>query len=285
MHSDYQRIEAAIGFIQKHVRSQPGLEEVASHVGLSPYHFQRLFRRWAGISPKRFLEFLTVESAKERLQLSQSILETSLELGLSSPARLHDQFVTIEGVTPGDYKRGGQGVEIAYGIHECPFGDVFIAQTTRGICRLSFISQDMLETELEILRKNWKNASIGEDDLQTGFTVKGIFPPDASANRPEQLFVRGTNFQVSVWRALLRIPEGYAVSYRQIAAYLGKSSATRAVANAVAVNPVGYLIPCHRVIRNNGEAGGYRWGETRKKIMLAWESGRVAGESGTSVSS
>ena len=281
MTSDYQRIEASIGFIQKRICVQPSLQEVASHIGLSPFHFQRLFRRWAGISPKRFLEYLTVEHAKAQLELTQSILDTSFELGLSSPARLHDQFVAIEGVTPGDYKRGGQGLEIAYGMHECRFGDLFIAQTRRGICRLSFITRNMLDTELETLRKTWKNATIREDNLLTGLTVKGIFPFEAAASRPRRLLVRGTNFQVNVWTALLRIPEGYAVSYQQLAAYLGIPSATRAVANAVAANPISYLIPCHRVIRNSGETGGYRWGGTRKKILLAWESARTADEAGS----
>ncbi len=282
MHSDYGRIEAAISFIQEHVRSQPGLEEVASHVGLSPFYFQRLFRRWAGISPKRFLEFLTVEYAKQRLELSETILDTSLDLGLSGPARLHDQFVAIEAVTPGEYKRRGQNIEIAYGIYECPFGEMFVAQTRRGVCMLSFLSPGRHETELETLQSIWKNATIYEDRLRTALTMKRIFPRNAVANGRIHLIVHGTNFQINVWRALLRIPEGCAVSYRQLATYLGKPSTTRAVANAVAANPIGYLIPCHRVIRNNGLIGGYRWGSTRKKIMLAWESARTLGKGGQS---
>jgi AraC family transcriptional regulator of adaptative response/methylated-DNA-[protein]-cysteine methyltransferase len=274
--SDYQRVEAAINYIQKHVRTQPTLEEVASHVGLSSFHFQRLFRRWAGTSPKRFLEFLTVEHAKRCLDHAETLLQTSLEVGLSGPARLHDQFVATEASTPGEYKSRGRGVEIAYGVHEGPFGDLFIAQTRRGVCRLALSGQDGWDSELDGLRNIWTNARIYEDKNETALTVSRIFTPTAETNWPIWLFVRGTNFQINVWRALMRIPEGCLISYRQLAAFSGYPSATRAVANALAVNPIAYLIPCHRVIRNSGETGDYRWGSTRKRVILAWESARVS---------
>lgn len=282
MHGDYQRIEAAINYIQKHARAQPALEEVASHVGLSPFHFQRLFRRWAGISPKRYLEFLTVEHAKRCLDHAQTLLDASIEVGLSGPARLHDQFVAIEAATPGEYKNGGRGVEIAYGVHESPFGELLIAQTRRGVCRLSFQTQDERDSELDRLENTWKNARIYEDKKGTRLTVRRIFPSSAETNGHMRLFVRGTNFQINVWRALIRIPEGCVMSYRQLASYLGRPRATRAVANAVAANPIAYLIPCHRVIRNSGEIGDYRWGSPRKRIMLAWESGRASRDGGES---
>lgn len=276
MVSNYQRIESAISFIQKHVHTQPSLREVATHVGLSSFHFQRMFRHWAGISPKRFLVFLTVEHAKKCLEHAESLLDASFKVGLSGPARLHDQFVAIEAVTPGEYKSRGRGLEIAYGIHEGPFGDLFIAQTRRGLCRLSFSSQDECDRELGVLENTWKNARIYEDKNATELTLKRIFPPVTEPRGHTQLLVRGTNFQINVWKALIRIPEGYLMSYGQLAAYLGKPTATRAVANAVAANPIAYLIPCHRVIRNSGEIGSYRWGSLRKQILLAWELGRVS---------
>lgn len=276
MVSDYQRIETAINFIQRHVRTQPSLEETARHVGLSPYYFQRMFRRWAGVSPKRFLELLTVEHAKKCLDYAQTLLDTSFEVGLSGSARLHDHFVLIEAVTPGEYKTRGRGVEIAYGFHESPFGELFIAQTRRGVCRLSFPSQEERDRELIILENAWENAKIYEDIKGTAHTVRHMFPLSTASNRHLLLFVCGTNFQINVWRALMRIPEGYIMSYQQLAAYLECPRATRAVASAVAANPIGYLIPCHRVIKNSGAIGRYRWGSTRKKMMLVWESGRAS---------
>ncbi len=272
MAGEYERIERAIGFIQKHLRDQPSLEEVASHVGLSTFHCQRMFRRWAGVSPKRFLEYLTVDHAKKLLMQSTSILDASHELGLTSPARLHDQFISIGAVTPGEYKSQGRGIEIAYGIHESPFGDMLLAQTWRGICLLAFINQETQHAEIDALYQTWPYARIEESPVATAATAERVFNISAGDNARIHLNVRGTNFQINVWRALLKIPQGAVLSYRQVAQYLGKPQATRAVARAVASNPVSYLIPCHRVIRSTGALGGYRWGLPRKQLMLVWES-------------
>ena len=272
MHTDYARIERAIRFIQQGVDRQPGLAEIAAHVDLSPYHFQRLFRRWAGISPKRYLEFLTVDRAKILLQQSRSVLETAHAVGLTGPARLHDQFVSVEAVSPGEYKTRGQGLSIDYGIVPGPFGDMLIARTGRGLCLLAFVDAATRDRELIRLRRLYPRAAVRENPAAAEATAGGLFtrPGPIQGNIP--LRVCGTNFQVNVWRALLRIPAGSVASYSQVAEYVGRPDAVRAVANAVAANPVHYLIPCHRVLRSSGDIGGYRGGPPRKKIILAWEA-------------
>ena len=274
MNDDYERIEKAIHFIRSNVTTQPDLQDIASHVGLSAFHFQRLFRRWAGVSPKRFLEYLTVHHAKDLLRNSASIQDTSYELGLSSPGRLHDHFVSIEAITPGEYKTRGNGLKIYYGIHHSPFGKMLLAQTDRGICAISFVSDEAIKQEIDILHRLWPNADMIEDSAHTANTADRIFGDPAGYNDNIHLTVRGTNFQINVWKALLGIPAGETRSYQQIAMQLDKPGAYRAVANAVAANPAGFLIPCHRVLRNNGNLGGYRWGENRKHAMLAWEAAR-----------
>ena len=271
MNQNYERIERAIRFLESSVQSQPSLDDIASYVGLSPFHFQRLFRQWAGVSPKRFMEFLTVSYAKQLLKESNNILEVSYQLGLSSPARLHDQFVTIEAITPGDYKRQGMGLRIFYGLHYSPFGDMLLAQTERGVCALSFVTEDSTENEIIALQQQWPNAEIVKDLARTADTAKKIFNRTNDDKEKIHLTVRGTNFQINVWKALLKIPSGSIASYRQVAAFLGKPKAFRAVATANASNPVGFLIPCHRVLRGSGELGGYHWGEGRKRAMIAWE--------------
>lgn len=277
--TDYERVEAAIRFLAERRLEQPTLDEVAAHLGLSPFHAQRLFRRWAGISPKRFLQVLTVEHAKELLASSQSVLETAFATGLSGPGRLHDHFVALEALTPGEHKEGGAGVEIAYGVHPSPFGDALIAVSPRGVCRLVFLdsSGTAVEREVAELVKEWPRAAIVHDPASTAAAAARIFsalrPGEGlPAGEPIGLAVRGTNLQVQVWKALLRIPPGAVVSYGGLAHAIGRPRAARAVAGAVAANPVGYLIPCHRVLRASGEIGGYRWGEARKRAMLAWES-------------
>lgn len=267
--ADYKRVEEAIRYLADRFSDQPGLGEVAEHVHLSPFHFQRLFKRWAGTTPKRFLQFLTVEYAKRRLEESGSVLDASLEAGLSGPGRLHDHFVAIEAMTPGEYKRGGKGLRIGYGFHNSPFGECLLAATSRGVCSLSFVDENR-ELALSGLQKRWPAAVWEESPAQTEPLAGTIFGDEA----PVVLHLKGTNFQLNVWRALLSIPEGHLVSYADLARAVGRPRAARAVAGAVAANPVGYLIPCHRVIRQIGALGGYRWGETRKRALIGWEAAR-----------
>ena len=270
---DYARIEKAILFLEKNFRNQPSLKEIAAAIGLSEYHFQRLFGRWAGISPKRFLQFLTVEHAKKLLAQSSNVLDASYEAGLSSPGRLHDLFVTTEAMTPGEFKKSGAGLEIRYGFHPTPFGECLLAVTDRGVCGLEFIVDGQREPVLDGLKKRWSKATLIEDPAQTQAAVDQIFGPvQDEQNLP--LVLKGTNFQIKVWHALLKIPPGTVVSYQDIANYIGQPKASRAVGMAIANNPVGYVIPCHRVIRKMGNINGYQWGAARKKAILGWEASR-----------
>jgi AraC family transcriptional regulator of adaptative response/methylated-DNA-[protein]-cysteine methyltransferase len=271
MVSDYERIARAIHFIQQNRIQQPELKEVAAHIGLSPWHFQRLFQRWAGVTPKRFLEYLTVKQAKTLLQESMSVMDASLESGLSGPGRLHDQFVSIEAVSPGEYKSKGSMLEISYAFHDSPFGQVLLAMTARGILALSFVDDDSKQSALSKLKEEWSNASFNEEKFHSGRLIKRLFNNENSDQAKLLLSIRGTNFQVKVWNALLNIQEGTVVSYQTIANRLSRPRAVRAVANAIAANPVAYLIPCHRVLRSSGELGGYRWGIDRKRAMLGRE--------------
>lgn len=271
-HSDYQRIEEAISFLEKYATEQPTLDEVAEHIGLSPFHFQRLFKRWAGISPKRFLQFLTVENAKQLLRNSASVLDTSYEVGLSGPGRLHDLFVSVDAVTPGEFKFEGRTLELRYSFRESPFGECLVAETPRGICHLGFVDGDDKGSALEALRNNWKEATIREDSQAGRKAVKQLFAPAQGTEQESiKVLLKGTNFQLKVWEALLRIPKGAVVSYGNIANAVGCPNAHRAVGTAVGQNPVAYLIPCHRVLRASGEIGGYRWGTARKRVLLATE--------------
>jgi len=269
---DYQRIEQAIRYLDNNFQHQPELKEVAENVGLSEYHFQRLFTRWAGISPKRFLQFLTKENAKEQLKHS-SVLIATYSVGLSSPGRLHDLFVSTEAVSPGEYKTHGSGLTIRYGFHRTPFGEALIGLTERGICHLSFV-QTGYDVSLMSLRENWWNAYLLEDSAATGALVEPIFFQNHNP-APLKLFVSGTNFQLKVWEALMSIPQGSLTTYEQIAVKIGQPGALRAVGTAVGQNQVAYLIPCHRVIRKMGDFGNYRWGPVRKKALLGWESAQV----------
>lgn len=277
--NDYYRIAQAIHFLEEHKLDHPTLDEVAEHIGLSSFHFQRLFRRWAGVSPKRFLQFLTTEHAKQLLRNSTSVLDTSLEVGLSGPGRLHDLIVSVEAVTPGEFKAGGAGIEISYGLHETPFGICLIGLTERGICHLAFIEEGCVEQALKELRKGWPEASFIEDTVASRNIAKQIFGERKQGNNLQiPLLLRGTNFQLKVWQALLKIPEGSLVSYHHLAEQLDSPTASRAIGNAVGRNPIAYLIPCHRVLRSNGELGGYRWGTDRKKALLGRELALVEGE-------
>ncbi|MEE8172501.1 MAG: methylated-DNA--[protein]-cysteine S-methyltransferase [Alphaproteobacteria bacterium] len=270
---DYARVERAISYLEENFRDQPELETVAQAVGLSAAHFQRMFKRWAGISPKRFVQYLTLDHARRRLADSASVLDATFDSGLSGPGRLHDLFVTYEVMTPGDYKRDGGGVEIAHGVHPSPFGPCFIGETERGVCALGFADDAAPATPLNDFKRRWRNASFRQDDKRTARTAARIF---GTANGRLALDLRGTNFQLKVWEALLRIPPGAVVSYGALAGALDRPGAARAVGSAVAANPVSYLIPCHRVIRKSGRFHNYYWGPERKRAMLAWEAAHFA---------
>jgi AraC family transcriptional regulator of adaptative response/methylated-DNA-[protein]-cysteine methyltransferase len=267
----YKIIEQAIQYIETNVQTQPDLEKIASAIGLSEYHFQRLFTRWAGISPKRFLQFLTKEHAKGLLNESENLLDTTHQIGLSSLGRLHDLFVNTEAVTPGEYKSHGMGLSIHYGIHLTPFGKCLIATTERGICHMSFVDKNEGQA-IDNLVEHWSQANMIEDYKSTAPLVTRIFS-DRQVGQALQLHLRGTNFQIKVWEALLNIPSGAVTTYEQIALNIGNPRAVRAVGSAVADNPIAYLIPCHRVIRKSGEFGNYMWGSARKKAILVKEFG------------
>lgn len=274
---DYQRIEQAIHFLQTNFRQAPNLQEVAKNVAMSEFHFQRLFKRWVGISPKRFLQYLTKEYAKQLLEQSHSLLDVTYEAGLSSPGRLHDLFVACDAVTPGDYKARGDGLTIAYGFHPSPFGECLVLTTSRGVCGLAFVHHDQ-QTTLDSFQRRWKRARFVADRDRTAGIARRIFAPlsaNGGGSEPIRLHIMGTNFQIKVWEALLRIPMGAMVSYSDIATHLGDPKASRAVGSAVGQNPISFLIPCHRVLHKAGSISGYAWGRTRKRIMLGWEAAQV----------
>ena len=270
--SDYERIAEAITFLISRVNSQPNLQEVAGHLHLSPFHFQRLFCRWAGVTPKRFLQVLTLERAKQLLRESKPLLEVSDTLGLSSGSRLYDHFVHLEAVTPGEYKMGGAGLSIEYGVHDTPFGKAFIALTPRGICHFSFLECAKIDAHLTSLYKKWPQAILHENHQTTLAVINAMFSGAKKLDRPISLYVSGTNFQISVWKALLQIAPARLASYSQVAAAIGHPGSARAVGQAVGANPLAFLIPCHRVIQQSGALGGYHWGTTRKHAIHAWES-------------
>ncbi|MBJ7266179.1 MULTISPECIES: bifunctional transcriptional activator/DNA repair enzyme AdaA [Idiomarina] len=270
--SDYIRIEKAMAYMSEHVSSQPSLEDVAAHVHLSPFHFHRMFCKWAGTTPKRFLQALTLERSKRMLKKEDSLMDVSLSMGLSGGSRLYDHFVKLEAVTPGEHRNGGHGVTIQYGVNETPFGKIFVAITPRGVCRIEFLGSRSADEILVDIGKDWPKASLVQNNNATNYVANVLFSrlKDGESN-PLSLHVMGTNFQVAVWRALLRIPPGQLASYSQIANALGYPKASRAVGNAVGSNPVAMLIPCHRVIQKSGALGGYRWGSTKKEMIQAWE--------------
>lgn len=272
---DYERVARAIEFLRRHAAEQPELAAVAGHVHLSGHHFQRLFTRWAGVSPKRFLQYLTVEHAKSRIAATQNVLDLAGEIGLSGPGRLHDLFVTLEAMSPGEYKAGGAGLAIRYGTHDSPFGRFMIAISRRGVCGLHFLAGG--DDAAALIRSEWPHAEIRHDPGGTAALAERVFRPLASPPAaPLALLVRGSNFQIKVWRALLALPFGALATYRQIAAQIGEPTAARAVGNAAGANAIGWLIPCHRVIRESGELSRYRWGQTRKAAILGWEASHTA---------
>lgn len=280
MHDDYTRIAKAIQFLEQNFTRRPDLREIAQSVGLSEFHFQRLFRRWAGISPKRFVQFLTLEYAKQMLENSPNLLDATYDAGLSSPSRLHHLFVSIEAMTPGEFKRQGAGLNINYGFHPTPFGECLLAVTGRGICGLGFIGKGGREVALRDLRSRYPEARFEENAQVTRPYAERIFRHARNDDgRPLTLVLKGTNFQIKVWEALLKVPEGALTCYEDLARAIGKPSALRAVGAAVGRNPVAYIIPCHRAIRKAGAIGDYHWGSVRKKAMLVWEAAHAAGES------
>ncbi|MBX3101438.1 MAG: methylated-DNA--[protein]-cysteine S-methyltransferase [Bacteroidetes bacterium] len=275
---NYERIAAAIAYIHRHFRQNPDLDVVAGHVHLSPFHFQKLFQDWAGVSPKQFLQYLRVDYAKQLLQQPEaSLFSVAQDAGLSGTGRLHDLFVKIEGMTPGEYKHGGQDLHIQFSLADSPFGDVLVASTTQGICHLSFIDEDE-EAAIVQLTARFPQARFtrASDALQEA--ALSIFTQDWR-NRPQlKLHLRGTPFQLKVWQALLHIPEGRLTTYSQLAEEAGYPGASRAVGTAIGRNPVAWLIPCHRVIRATGETGEYFWGSARKQAIIGWEAARQAAE-------
>ena len=271
---DYTRIEQAIRFIENNFTAQLSLEEIAASANLSKFHFTRLFKRWAGVSPIQFQQFLTLEYTKGLLRQSQSILDVTHEAGLSGPARLHDLFVNFEAMSPGEFKKQGQGLTITYGFGPSPFGECLLAITERGICHLGFVQSGNHAEALATLTRRWPGATMQQNTARVSPLLQQVFSRPShplQEDRPFTLLLKGTNFQIHVWKALLAIPEGSVVSYQDIAAYIGRPKAVRAVATAIANNPVGYLIPCHRVISKTGNIHKYQWGSTKKKMLLGVE--------------
>lgn len=277
---NYQRIERAILYLEQNFKQQPELGEVAEAVNISPFHFQRIFTEWAGISPKRFLQFLTVGFLKAKLQQSKNLVEAAEAAGLSSQSRVYDLFTTLEAVTPEEYKQRGNGILINYGFHETPFGVALIGITERGVCWLSFITTDEdPRIELENMKTHWHNSIFHQDTLLTQSVIEKIFNRSSEKSVANEnkihLFVKGTNFQIKVWEALLKLPMGSVTTYQNIAGQIHSPKAMQAVGSAVGSNHIAYLIPCHRVIRKDGVLGEYRWSPTRKKSIIGWEMAKV----------
>ena len=277
---DYELIRRAIAFLTETWVEQPSLERLAQHLGLSPAHCQKLFKRWCGLSPKEFVQAITVDHARGLLGGSASILDTAYEVGLSGAGRLHDLFVSHEAMTPGDYKRRGEGLEMAYGFHASPFGEALLVVTERGVAGLAFVNEDKGQTREDALvdmMQRWPKARYVEAPDRTAPHARVIFNASKwSRDQPVRLVMIGTDFDVRVWEALLKIPMGRAVSYTDIARHIGSPSASRAVGSAVGRNPISFVVPCHRVLRGDGSLGGYHWGLTRKRALIGWETGHVA---------
>lgn len=262
----YENIKKAIEYFDKHYSSQPNLKDVASHVEMSQYHFTRIFKEYVGVTPMQFLQATTLSYAKEQLQTSKSILDTSLDLGFSSSSRLHELFVNFVGVTPNEYKKMGKNLDITYGFGFSPFGKTMIALAPKGICALEFYDNSY-DDIFKRLESTWKNAKFIQDDIKSQQVLDRIFIDQKKMN----VFVKGTNFQINVWKAILNIEKGNISTYSDVATLLAKPKAVRAVATAIASNHIGFLIPCHRVISKTAAMSGYRWGIERKKVILAYE--------------
>jgi AraC family transcriptional regulator of adaptative response/methylated-DNA-[protein]-cysteine methyltransferase len=275
MHTEeinYKRVEEAIKYLTENFKQQPSLYDVAEQANVSPFHFQKIFTEWAGISPKKFLQYLTVEELKKQLAQTQNLVEAAERVGLSAQSRVYDLFVKLEAVTPQEFKSKGEGTSIQYGVHDTLFGECLVAATEKGICALHFVEENNANQLIKDLHAHWENANITENLSSTKQFVDKIFSP--GKKEPLKLFVKGTSFQIKVWEALLKIPFGALTTYQSIAKAIDNPAAIRAVGTAVGANPIAFLIPCHRVIRQEAIIGQYRWGTTRKKALIGWEKAR-----------
>jgi AraC family transcriptional regulator of adaptative response/methylated-DNA-[protein]-cysteine methyltransferase len=273
--ADYERVRSIIAFISERWREQPSLDDIAGHVGLSTTHVHHLFRRWCGLTPKAFLQALTLDGAKALLAQSASVLDATYEVGLSGPGRLHDLFVTHEAMTPGDFKAGGAGLKLRYGFHRSPFGEAILVATERGVAGIGFVDGGDRAAALADMRRRWSRAEYAEDGPGTAPLARRVFEPSRwRAEEPLRVVLIGTDFEVRVWRTLLRIPFGRATTYSAIAQSIGRPSAARAVGAAVGKNPISFVVPCHRVLGRSGALTGYHWGLTRKQAILGWEAGQ-----------
>jgi AraC family transcriptional regulator of adaptative response/methylated-DNA-[protein]-cysteine methyltransferase len=274
---DYDLVKHTLAFISENWRDQPSLETLADQAGLSPTHLQRLFTRWAGLSPKAFLQAVTLDHARGLLRDSASILDASYELGLSGPGRLHDLFVTHEGMSPGIYKAHGRGLNIQYGFHDCPFGRALILITSEGLAGLAFADYGKEKSAFSDMTARWPEATYVENQQATAAYAKRIFESERwKPDQPLKIVFIGTDFEIRVWETILRIPFGKASTYSDIASHIGKPKAARAVGSAVGKNPISFVVPCHRVLEKSGGLGGYHWGLTRKRAILGWEAGAMA---------
>lgn len=273
---DYQNVAKAITYIKEHAAEQPNLEDIAKAVHLSKYHFHRLFKDWAGVTPKAFLQYVSLNRAKKLLERDQTIEEATFHTGLSSTSRLHDLFVNIEGMTPGQFKKGGQELDIKYHFGESPFGEILVASTGKGICNLLFVNER--ESGLKNLHTAWPDATITEGKDGNIESMEKGFINDWQNLDQIKLHVQGTDFQLKVWEALLKIPTGNLTTYSSVAKQIDNPKAARAVGTALARNPVAYLIPCHRVIKKVGDIGEYRWGSIRKTALIGWEAAQLSGQ-------
>jgi AraC family transcriptional regulator, regulatory protein of adaptative response / methylated-DNA-[protein]-cysteine methyltransferase len=275
--ADYAVVQRAIAYITEHWRTQPEIDEIAAAAGVTDTELHHLFRRWAGLTPKAFLQALTLDHARKLLRDSASVLDATYEVGLSGPGRLHDLFVTHEAMSPGEWKTGGEGLTIRYGFHPSPFGLALIMATDRGLAGLAFGDEGEEKKAMADMTSRWPKANYVEDRETTGAIAHRVFDPKQwRAERPLRVILIGTDFQVRIWETLLSIPLGRAVTYSDIATKIQKPNASRAVGAAVGRNPISFVVPCHRVVGKSGELTGYHWGITRKRAMLGWEAGKVA---------
>jgi AraC family transcriptional regulator, regulatory protein of adaptative response / methylated-DNA-[protein]-cysteine methyltransferase len=271
--NDYERVATVIRFLDRHHTDQPDLNELAAAAGLSPFHFHRLFSAWAGVTPKDFLQCLTLEHVKQLLRDGDNVFDAALNAGLSGPGRLHDLCVTLEAASPGEMKNGGAGMQIDYGFAETPFGEALIAETERGICHLSFVQEQSRNAVRDLVADQWPNAKLRRKDQRAVELSKKIFVhrPQNESRPNLRAFVRGTPFQLRVWRALLEVPSGSLTTYGRLSAAINQPAAARAVGSAVGANPISFVIPCHRVIRETGALGNYGGGRIRKRAIIGWE--------------
>ncbi len=272
--ADYATVRRALEFVTKRWRDQPSVEAIADHVGLSASHLQFVFKRWAGLTPKAFLQAITIERARELLRDSATVLDASYEVGLSGPGRLHDLFVTHERLTPGDYRR--DDLTLRYGFHDSPFGEAIVVAAPRGLAGLGFVDEGNREAALADMRRRWPRAGFEHDDAGTAALARRAFDPETwRPDAPLRVVMIGSDFEVRVWETLLCVPFGRMTTYSDVAARIGKPSAARAVGAAVGRNPISFVVPCHRVLGRSGALTGYHWGLARKQAIIGWEAGRA----------